>query len=585
MNTPDRLIDRLTLRATDEAHVRRGVLLIEDALRTASLPNGFGGKLVIIRALNLGKISTESSPTKVSLQLERTLREVWAMAVHAGSPSAEFAPAVYFHDDVEPYILLATRVLQHQPVSGWFWANAVPTWQPHRSPHEMLRGLVYDVMETRAGIVGVGALLTTLADMGLVDGLLTCLHASDGPLLSQHLGWSNAACPDKMPHVFLRARARPLPINRRDAALWMRWLKRWGPKDDRLAWLIGTTVIAQHPVYAQAAEFDWQIAATLNALIQTEAPLLDEDVEPYWVSSNTSQSPDFRAPTHLLVNEPPQDSHTANDYPVEVEDYYPSALKDSADSAAPNDTIPSEQPDFDAPIFSPAWGTPQPTAFAGLFLLLPLLNHLGIGEWLDAHPMTYELDFPARLLHFCAARLGAAPDDPVRLALPTLNPIPPEINDFEFALPAHWADLAQPGRILQMMARRAVVWDGSERLALAVWHDTPSTAVEAWLSADPMWESSGELDMPDLDLVLNAWLVVMRRWLRRFVSIGLYDLIRRPGQIAFTRTHLDIFWDGRMADMRIRRAGLDLDPGWVAWLGRVVQFHYLFDDDQSGQSG
>jgi hypothetical protein len=26
--------------------------------------------------------------------------------------------------------------------------------------------------------------------------------------------------------------------------------------------------------------------------------------------------------------------------------------------------------------------------------------------------------------------------------------------------------------------------------------------------------------------------------------------------------------------MRIRRAGLDIDPGWVPWLGRVVSFHY-----------
>jgi hypothetical protein len=27
--------------------------------------------------------------------------------------------------------------------------------------------------------------------------------------------------------------------------------------------------------------------------------------------------------------------------------------------------------------------------------------------------------------------------------------------------------------------------------------------------------------------------------------------------------------------LEIRLAGLDLDPGWVPWLGRVVSFHYL----------
>jgi hypothetical protein len=26
--------------------------------------------------------------------------------------------------------------------------------------------------------------------------------------------------------------------------------------------------------------------------------------------------------------------------------------------------------------------------------------------------------------------------------------------------------------------------------------------------------------------------------------------------------------------LAVRRAGLDLDPGWVPWFGRVVGFHY-----------
>jgi hypothetical protein len=34
-------------------------------------------------------------------------------------------------------------------------------------------------------------------------------------------------------------------------------------------------------------------------------------------------------------------------------------------------------------------------------------------------------------------------------------------------------------------------------------------------------------------------------------------------------------FDVRRADVRIRKAGLDLDPGWVPWLGRVLSFHYV----------
>jgi hypothetical protein len=38
---------------------------------------------------------------------------------------------------------------------------------------------------------------------------------------------------------------------------------------------------------------------------------------------------------------------------------------------------------------------------------------------------------------------------------------------------------------------------------------------------------------------------------------------------------VDLLLDNRHADVRVRRAGLDLDPGWVPWLGRVVLHHYL----------
>jgi hypothetical protein len=28
-------------------------------------------------------------------------------------------------------------------------------------------------------------------------------------------------------------------------------------------------------------------------------------------------------------------------------------------------------------------------------------------------------------------------------------------------------------------------------------------------------------------------------------------------------------------DVQVRRAGLDIDPGWVSWLGTVVRFCYV----------
>ena len=75
-------------------------------------------------------------------------------------------------------------------------------------------------------------------------------------------------------------------------------------------------------------------------------------------------------------------------------------------------------------------------------------------------------------------------------------------------------------------------------------------------------------------LATRAWLTACRRWLRRHAGIGIADLVQRPAELAATPTHLDLFFTLAQADLRLRRPGLDLDPGWLPWFGRVVSFHY-----------
>ena len=79
--------------------------------------------------------------------------------------------------------------------------------------------------------------------------------------------------------------------------------------------------------------------------------------------------------------------------------------------------------------------------------------------------------------------------------------------------------------------------------------------------------------------VVEAWDVALRRWVRRYARMGLAELVLRPGRLTTTPTHLDVRFELGAADLRVRRAGLDLDPGWLPWFGRVVTFHY----DAAGQ--
>lgn len=51
-------------------------------------------------------------------------------------------------------------------------------------------------------------------------------------------------------------------------------------------------------------------------------------------------------------------------------------------------------------------------------------------------------------------------------------------------------------------------------------------------------------------------------------------LCQMPALLLASRSHLDVHF--RMQDIRldVRRVALDINPGWLPWLGRVVNFHY-----------
>jgi hypothetical protein len=81
---------------------------------------------------------------------------------------------------------------------------------------------------------------------------------------------------------------------------------------------------------------------------------------------------------------------------------------------------------------------------------------------------------------------------------------------------------------------------------------------------------------------IRIWLRKLRRWCWRNGKIGLRAIVRRPGRVTLTSTDLDISLPIDSADIRIRRIGLDLDPGWLPWFGRAVHFHYVYPGELHG---
>jgi hypothetical protein len=109
-------------------------------------------------------------------------------------------------------------------------------------------------------------------------------------------------------------------------------------------------------------------------------------------------------------------------------------------------------------------------------------------------------------------------------------------------------------------------------------------AVAAFAAADPEGPPPWELGPPASDDELAQLEVVARRWAAvTAAALGEPDrepldvvasIARRSGVVDHTPGWLEIHLDIDQVDVAVRRAGLDLDPGWVPWLGAVVRFIY-----------
>jgi hypothetical protein len=52
-------------------------------------------------------------------------------------------------------------------------------------------------------------------------------------------------------------------------------------------------------------------------------------------------------------------------------------------------------------------------------------------------------------------------------------------------------------------------------------------------------------------------------------------MVRRPGRVLARPGWVEVAMPADRVDLDVRRAGLDLDPGWVPWLGVVVGYRYV----------
>jgi hypothetical protein len=514
-----RRVRRMHLRASAGDDARHAAVLLGDALQTASLPAADEGRLVVIRRLALGRISARVGPASLALHVERVAQAVMSEAVAFDLPAAAAANAVVFPDRSQAIITLAGQHAVGAPADEWFWPEAVPGWRSGASRGERWSLLLQAAHDLPEAAVVAAAVVRQAIAAGAEDALLSSVPAGQGARWLRVEGWSSVS-PDASPPMW-----RP-PAPRVHETV-RRWHRTWGSRDDRLIWLTTLMTVAARPASAGDPRLAARIAFALSAF-----------------PGALPRQYNHQSPTTTLAGSPPVDG----DQPPET---FQGASAPHSGLSRRNDAgerAPSVDPWSRAAIVDQTFdrlteATPPATShgfssFAGLLFVVPILERLGFAAFLASHAALLDRGLPVRLLWFIGQRAGLPPNDPLALALRAElmdehDPVSPETEAVAFDLPARAAEILSSPR--------------------------PRTP---------------------LDSPFTAWLTAVRRWSRRHARMGLATLVRRPGRVHISRTHIGAGFALSQIDVRVRRLALDVDPGWVPWMGRVVHFSYGDDHDR-----
>ncbi|MEM7154121.1 MAG: hypothetical protein AAF799_14825 [Myxococcota bacterium] len=546
--------------------------------------DGQSGRL-FVRRVDLGRIDLRRGAQSVAKALSEQMQALRASAVPIASARAKEAEAVFVRDSFEATALALYRASAGCSLDGWVWSRIEPSWSgcsPRQIVARAWQKLATELQAPAAMAGAVGALL----DGRRLEAACDELDARDGRVLwtaSQASGHRSEPTSNggDTAEVF-----DPLPPVWRDSIRGL--VRSWGESDARSHWVMLAALRAAHLGSTHGR------VERVEALVRAYAdPEIDWDAHRPWYAAGPgdeehlgrskregtmveSELPEIR---RVSDEEAPNADSRQVRAKLEVSERENTGGSTRTESSSggdyeaargvEHDSVPVEAERGQPERERFAWGAgahPVPTACGGLWFILAILERLGIEAFIDVHPHLDGTALAARVLRRVADELEVPGDDPARVVLgippasdrPTPFVVPPAWLSGVETIHARWS----------AAAHRVVLVDSDERpLAMLT---APGSAMVSQFEDLPLYG----LDHP-IDALVEAWFAAVCRWLERHTEMSLAELVLRSGAVAWTRTHIDLVFDLQHTDIRVRLAMLDLDPGWVPWLGRVVAFHYV----------
>ncbi len=527
----DRHVGRSYLRIAEASSQHRVAYAVEEALRLADLPGEEEGRIHCFRRISLSGIPANTNRRVWIERLQQVLGVAAAQALHGTDPRARSANAVYFHNREEALETLLRRAVHASSGAAsqrpeWF-ASSFLGMAPQTSYSLQIPAILERLRQPPLSLgVAAGILFAVLSS---VDPTVL-LSAVRSDIVRD---WLRELEGQKS----VSAETAPIQVTSQIRTMLQRTVLQFGWRDPHTIWLATLAVIRLSPGSLSAGTAVKLARSTLR-LLEEEQPHTPRDRDAALVPGAASRPLVF--------------SDAGNYQDDDAEGAITPAVADRnrlADNAAPGElsltadmnTIDREVreavphaagSDEGLAVITPLLG--EPTQAAGLYFFLHVLRRLGIEAALETCPALAEASFAAHILKQLATHAETTQSDPILLCLQT--------DHSEFSL--------------------SVEELGTISLRPKAWPEGFSSPASAGFTSD---------------YFLRLWLVAVKRWCWRSARIKVGEIVNRKGRVWLTRTDLDVTLPLADADIRIRRIGLDIDPGWVPWLGefgRVVRFHY-----------
>ena len=644
MEPASRHIRKLKIHAQSNTMAIEAQSLIAEAFNVSTFPDAFNHRLVLVKYLNLGRINSATNSQALSMIISNNVQNQISNAVCVDVENAPDAEVVWFSDHVIPYFLLIESQLLRKASSTWYWRVLKKRFFLPDSQHIPVFNIIEKLGEAHVDNLVYVGLLNFLMEKKCLSVFLDQLDQHSVNYMLRHSGIDvsllnsesiakpiersaeTAVQTKTQSGFFQRSVTSNLLISDASGSLQSLVSKKvngWGVKDRRSFFLVYHILLLTNPALIHSTrkiDHVFQVMETLSDNKASAGVINPElDVNPIvkipdYQSSNrsvhgiisnqrlkfknktisTEQHTEQNNQAKTLKGSTPEMNvyrHTsASDTDATTnssmlnfvaEDLTQKANQQNRTESSPYTLEVSESV---ANKESSVFEGETHSVYAGLGYLIRLLEIMKFDELLDLNPALAECNFPAIFIRAVASRCGIPDDDSLLDFLGETT----ELDNrklLHYCIPNKWLDLVDFSQPLEL--KKDELDSNQQQLLdhkgciIAQWLGDMPKHIVILLKNNPYKETLQPNHFLSLDDVVRNALQFMVRYLRNIAAISLRQLVCREGDYVMTKTHVDFIFVGRSVDIRIRRSGLDVNPGWVSWLGCVVSFQYRFSDGET----